>query len=780
MTGGTGVDTLNGGDGADTLIGGGSNDILNGQNGNDIIDGGVGTDTMTGGAGDDTFFVDVTTDVVNEAAAGGTDTINSTANTYTMGGQVENMNFIGTGDFVGTGNGQNNTIVGGAGNDTLNGGGGDDVLEGRGGNNNYTGAAGIDTVTYANATSGVNANLITGVATANGFGGTDNLATIENLTGSGFNDTLTGSAAANILSGGSGADTINAGGGADTVIGGAGNDTLNGEAAADIIQGGDGDDTINGGAGNDTIDGGLNNDLIIQTSTDGRDFVDGGAGTDTYQLNGVAGAETFNIYTRAAYAAIQPAVVLNANTEIVITRNGTAAANIVAELDNIEEITVNALNSTANNGNNLVAPDGGTSGGDTINVFGDFRAPATSLDYNTITINGSGATDTVNITGLESAHRIVFNTAGGNDVVIGALRPQDVVNSPDGFVGGNGISGTSTGINSGANAMIEQSGILARLGGFIPTDDMFDWRYDRFASLQDFGSPILRANYAYGLPSRFNPFVFKGDRGADRVLSTNPTEAQASVLNRDIFAFENTNTIANFSAKVDKVDVSSLGVTIDNFSDMVQLIKQGKNTLIEIADQSVLVENVTPANLKPSAFLFAESTIAATVSFTDGAANSLFPMETEVFSFADWSNGYWSPGNAAPTVVSVEVLPVRVAEIATPSADIINIPDTLGPDILGIAVDMSNYDGNYDFTQLDLPTWANILPTPSLGDWSSPASNAWSSEQLELLLPTNSLGQLPAFVPTVTEENPALLHLGMLDDFDVFDWGQDHHNGPLF
>ncbi len=113
---------------------------------------------------------------------------------------------------------------------------------------------------------------------------------------------------------------------------------------------------------------------------------------------------------------------LNSNTEIVITRDGT----VIAELDNIEEIVVNALNVSANDGNGV--PNGGVTGGDTVAIFGNFNAPFTSLNFSTITVNGGEGDDTVDITGLESEHRIVFNTGAGTDEVIGDLRPQDVVN----------------------------------------------------------------------------------------------------------------------------------------------------------------------------------------------------------------------------------------------------------------------------------------------------------------------------------------------------------------
>ena len=90
-----------------------------------------------------------------------------------------------------------------------------------------------------------------------------------------------------------------------------------------------------------------------------------------------------------------------ANTEIVITRTVGLTTTIIAELDNIEEITVNTLNTTANNGNNPNTPDGGTSDGDTIQVIGNFNAPFTSLNFNTITIDGNAGDDTVDISALE-------------------------------------------------------------------------------------------------------------------------------------------------------------------------------------------------------------------------------------------------------------------------------------------------------------------------------------------------------------------------------------------
>ena len=353
---------------------------FSGRAGDDVIVGSNQADTFTGMAGDDTI-----------SGGGGADTL-----------------------FGGDGN---DVLSGGAGADTLNGGAGDDVLTGGTGNDILGGGLGTDRVDYTGAI--LNYTLATNgtdiiITDTIGNDGQDTIRNVETL--------RFGAVDYTIVLGGAGADTALSGPtglvGSKAIFGLAGGDTLIGGTASDILV---------GGAGNDAIDGGEGNDFIYQIgASDGRDFIDGGAGTDTYVLMGAQGAETFRIYTRDAWLAVagNNAASLNTNTEIVITRGGTDNNAIIAELDNIEEIKVNALNTTANNGNNAVAPDGGTSGGDTILVIGDFRS--TSLDYNTIRVEGTGDNDTIDITGLESAHRVVFDSNGGSDTIIGQVRDQDI------------------------------------------------------------------------------------------------------------------------------------------------------------------------------------------------------------------------------------------------------------------------------------------------------------------------------------------------------------------
>ena len=230
-----GNDVVNAGGGNDTVFGGTGNDTLNGQDGNDILHGEDGADRLFGGAGNDTLFGGIG----NDSLDGGI------GNDQLFGGDGLDTLLGGAGDDLldgGAGNDQlfggdgTDTLLGGAGDDSLDGGAGNDILDGGAGNDSLSGGGGTDTVTYASETAGVNVNLNTGSATGVSSG-TDSLNSIENITGTGFNDTLTGSNDANLIEGGAGADVIDAGAGNDTVFGGAGDDTIIGGSESGAIYG---------------------------------------------------------------------------------------------------------------------------------------------------------------------------------------------------------------------------------------------------------------------------------------------------------------------------------------------------------------------------------------------------------------------------------------------------------------------------------------------------------------------------------------------------------------
>ena len=253
LRGGAGNDLFVGGLGADTMIGGADLDVVDyssfatgvavdltlgtGTGGDiiseienitgsafgDVLIGDNGANTMRGGVGNDFFVAGNGADLLN----GGADNdevsyetattgvfVNLFTGTGANGGvlqEIENIRGSAFGDVLQGDNGAN-TIRGLAGNDFIIAGNGADFL---------IGGADNDTVSYETATSGVFANLATGVGANGGV-----LQEIENLTGSAFGDVLIGSAGGNTLKGGAGNDFIVGNAGSDALFGGADNDTF--------------------------------------------------------------------------------------------------------------------------------------------------------------------------------------------------------------------------------------------------------------------------------------------------------------------------------------------------------------------------------------------------------------------------------------------------------------------------------------------------------------------------------------------------------------------------
>jgi Ca2+-binding RTX toxin-like protein len=312
-------------------------------------------------------------------------------------------------------------------------------------------------------------------------------ATAHTINGNGGNDFVFGDGGDDTIVTGSGNDYIDGGSGADSMTGGGGNDTYviddASGASRDVVQEnvGGGNDTIvssnsslnlndsqfanvenaalagnanlnlTGNSGDNVLTGNSGNNTIAWNALGGRDTVDGGGGTDTFVVNGNASAETYDIYAMTdgqnAGLAATLGTTFKASTEIVITRTVAGVTSVAAELDNIDEITINTLNVTANNNNGGL--DGGVTGGDTVVIHGDFSN--TDLNYSTITVNGSDGDDSVDISGLTSDHRIVFHGGDGNNHVVGTLRSQDVVDNETTPSGNGGDSGSAGGDQNGSD-----------------------------------------------------------------------------------------------------------------------------------------------------------------------------------------------------------------------------------------------------------------------------------------------------------------------------------------
>ncbi len=220
-----------------------SSNRMTGGPGADTLDGQKGTDVMFGLGGDDTYVVDSPADLVNEDPDSGTDVVISSVTVTTLSSNVEVLS-LSKGNINGTGNALDNVIVGSSRNNILSGGDGADTLIGGKGNDSFYGETtaspgdDADTVAYSDATKGVIFSLANTLSGQNTVGsGTDRVydnSSIENLTGSNFNDALTGSAIGNVIRGANGNDTIAGLTGADFLIGDGGLDLIDCGSDTDI------------------------------------------------------------------------------------------------------------------------------------------------------------------------------------------------------------------------------------------------------------------------------------------------------------------------------------------------------------------------------------------------------------------------------------------------------------------------------------------------------------------------------------------------------------------
>jgi len=270
LTGNNLANQLSGGGGEDSLAGGIGNDSLYGGDGGDTLDGGAGNDVMAGGGGNDYFFVDSKKDVIVEKKGEGEDFVWSYLNSYTLGANVEDLGFAGSGNFSGMGNSLNNNIQGGGGQDSLSGGAG--------------------------------------------------------------NDTLSGGLGSDTIDGGAGNDLVNGGAGDDKLYGGAGNDTLYGDAGSDYLDGGAGNDMLYGGADGDTLSGGTGNDVYVITAAGDIINEKSGAGTDTVKTTRTAYTLVANV-ENLTYTGDQDAN-LTGNTLANVITGGAGNDHLVGDLGN--------------------------------------------------------------------------------------------------------------------------------------------------------------------------------------------------------------------------------------------------------------------------------------------------------------------------------------------------------------------------------------------------------------------------------------------------------------
>lgn len=376
------IDHLTGGSSNDTLIGNNGNNILRGGVGNDSIDGGAGNDTLEGGAGADILIGGDGTDTATYANASAGVTVNLRDNPLVLDPNPPSpLNIAQTGEAAGDkfssieniiGSNHADYLIGNNQANRLGGGNNDDTLQGIGnalglGGDTLDGGSGSDTATYANASSGVKASLggtitdssaqafAAGInanrGTITGFE-TDTFISIENLTGSVFNDTLVG---------GNSGSTLNGGAGNDILIGGIGSDSLVGGDGEDVIYATKGRDTVNAGADNDIIYASVDEALSNPQYSDRFTSIDGGAGTDTLVLTGFVDNANYTLSTLRTGSGAGGGKV--SNIDIINIRDGINT-NLAVDATTVNSIktgnsaaTGSVLTILADNGDGITIVD---------------------------------------------------------------------------------------------------------------------------------------------------------------------------------------------------------------------------------------------------------------------------------------------------------------------------------------------------------------------------------------------------------------------------------------
>jgi Ca2+-binding RTX toxin-like protein len=316
--------------------------------GNERIIGGAGNDQLFGEAGNDTLFGVVGADILN--GSNGDDTL--------------------------TGGDGDDQLLGEAGNDRMiwNPGDDSDLLEGGADNDTaeVNGGSGAETFTAtANGTRVRFDRLDPTPPSTLDIGTTENL--VLNMNGGNDSFNATGNLAALIKL------TIDGGAGDDTILGGNGND---------LLSGGDGNDFIDGQQGNDVTQLGAGDDVFQWDPGDGSDVVEGQDGFDILLFNGAAANETFDI---------------SANAERL--RFFRDVGNITMNLDNVEEIDLNALGGT----DTITVAD--LSGTDVtavaISLAGTLGGSTGDNAFDQTIVNGSAGADEIEVRGQSGALALI-------------------------------------------------------------------------------------------------------------------------------------------------------------------------------------------------------------------------------------------------------------------------------------------------------------------------------------------------------------------------------------
>jgi trimeric autotransporter adhesin len=247
---GTAAVKLTGNAADNRLVGNSAINRIEGGAGNDVLDGGAGADVLIGGSGDDRYVVDNAADTITELAGQGNDTVAASISwALTGGSNIENIQLLGEGDLIATGDAGANVLVGNGGRNVIRGLGGNDTLDGGGNADVLYGGQGDDR--YLVDDSGDQVKELDGE-------GRDSVVATASFVLADFVEDLSLGGTANLDATGNAAD--------NHIAGNAGNNTLSGGAGNDLLDGAAGNDVLFGGAGNDSyvFGRGYGQDVIVE------------------------------------------------------------------------------------------------------------------------------------------------------------------------------------------------------------------------------------------------------------------------------------------------------------------------------------------------------------------------------------------------------------------------------------------------------------------------------------------------------------------------------------